>query len=1047
MSRTKNITGLDAVLAHQRKGDFAAAEKECRALLDNEPENADAMYLLGCLLLQTGRAKPAVEQIDRAIAVAEKANRKPAPAWQVALGGARKSAGDTDGALAAFETALAADPNFVDARYWRAEILWALGRIDEAVEDLRAVLNQAPNHQQAASNLGAALHQKGDIPGAVNVLRRAVELNPDHPGALFNLGLALKDSDNFEAALAPLRRSLQLAPDNLNGCILLVSTLIAAARIEEAEGFIETGLSRWPDNNALMSYGGAARLAVGDGEGAREILRKVLDLDPGCVPAHLYFAEADGDMDDESRIAQVETALAQKGLPPHESSALHFVAGRRYVKSGKYEEGFAHYEQGNARKREALALLGRSYDPAREERVVNELMSGFGADAFAKEGGSDSELPVFIIGMPRSGTSLVEQILASHPEVGGGGELQHLNNAAARLRQEAGYPLQPVSGANLREIAKAYLERLKETDGDAVRITDKMPTNFRILGLAARLFPNSRIIHVRRHPMDIGLSSYFQNFYGTGNVFIYSFDWFAHYYDEYRRLMEHWRTVLPVNMLELDYEALVADQESESRRLVEFLGLEWDEACLEFHKTERPVVTASQTQVRRPMYNSSVGAWKRYEKQLQPLARALASPAAAVGDVRKEPSTAMPEKSNLIVGERPAFADIIHPVTPDVFFSEYYGKKPLHIQGGAEKFSNVMSWDILTGILNMTAVWSSASLQLVLDKDELAPARYSRPGKNRDGHEIMQPDSEKVMALLKSGASLVANDIDSLTPALSGFAAALEKAVSGKAQANLYCSWREWQAFGSHFDTHDVFAMHVAGEKLWNLYETRADTPVAHPEFKSYGQEWHDKNRGEVAQQVVMRPGDLLYLPRGLYHDALATSNGTIHIAFGLTHVIGLDVLSMLSTMAVADPAFRANMPRPEDGEAATAAWLEALGGKLAEYSKNNEALAAMRAFQRDFRYTRGGFALPVQAPGRRFAVRVRDLKVEERDGAWVLTGTKGSAPIPAGMDRQVAWVVGRRGFTDGDFAEAFPETADETREQVLKDLANMNVVADETGK
>jgi ribosomal protein L16 Arg81 hydroxylase len=270
----------------------------------------------------------------------------------------------------------------------------------------------------------------------------------------------------------------------------------------------------------------------------------------------------------------------------------------------------------------------------------------------------------------------------------------------------------------------------------------------------------------------------------------------------------------------------------------------------------------------------------------------------------------------LVVGEGPAFADLLHPVTEEEFFSGYHGKKFMHIQGGARKFQNVMSWDILSGILNQTVIWTSKSLMLVLDNDVVSEAAYCQPVTNRDGFEVMQPDSGKVMALLRRGASLVANDIDSLSPVMSGVAAALENRLSGKVQANLYCSWREHQAFGSHFDTHDVFAIHVAGEKLWNIYETRMDDPIAHPKFKSFGQEWHDRNRGKVAAEVLMRPGDLLYIPRGLYHDAMATSDGTIHIAFGVTHVIGLDVLEMVKATVVDDPAFRRNMPRADEGEA-----------------------------------------------------------------------------------------------------------------------------------
>ncbi|MEE8444052.1 MAG: sulfotransferase, partial [Alphaproteobacteria bacterium] len=1005
----KPKNGLRAAEAARQKGDLAGAERICRAVLKQQPGDPDALFMLGNLLMQTGRAGKAIDSLEKALGEAGRSGRRPNPLWVLMLGGARKESGDLAGALEAFEEALRLDPDNVDARYWRADSLWTLGRVDEAIEDLRAVLQKAPNHPRAGSNLGAALQNKGDVPGALDALEKTLAIHPDSPEALFNYGAALRDADAFERAAQAVDRSLQLQGDNLEGHLLLVSILIALAQLKEAKTVIAEGLKRWKDDPVLLSHRGIIMEVEGDQDGARKVLRRALRIDPACVPAHWAFATCGGDLDDPAHIDQIETLIGGGALPPDQESLLHFTAGLRCLKAARDEEGFAHYDKGNALKREWLASLGKRYDPEDEERNTDEIIHGSGVAAFAGPGGSLSEKPVFIVGMPRSGTSLTEQILASHPQVFGAGELRDINSIAVKLRQTGGTALTRIPRNILKEGAEAYLARLLEIGGESLRVTDKMPTNFLNLGLIARLFPNARVIHTRRDPMDTGLSCYFQNFQGGGNSYVYSLEFIAHFYQLYQKLMDHWRSVLPLKMLEIDYEALVGDQDGESRRLIEFMGLDWDDACLDFHKTERPVSTASKSQVRQPMYKTSVDAWRRFETQLQPLAKALGISATPAGDTGKQQETAMPGKKDFVVGERPSFADLLHPVTPETFFAEYYDRKPLHIQGGEGKFANVMSWEILSRILNMTAVWSSSSLQLALDREVVPPRRYCRPGKNRDGLDILQPDAEKVMALLRDGASLVANDIDTLAPTLTGVAAALEVAVSGKAQANLYCSWKERQAFDSHFDTHDVYAVHVAGEKLWRLYATRADAPIAHPDFKSYGQDWHDKNKGEVAQEIVMRPGDLLYIPRGLYHDALATSDGTIHIAFGLTYVIGMDVLAMLSTLAVADPAFRANMPRPGDGGEAAAAWLKSLGGRLADYSAREEAIQAMGKFQGDFRNPRAGFALPVEAPGRHFAVRGRSLKVEQQNGAWVLSGTAGAAPVPPGLDRQVSWIVDRR--------------------------------------
>jgi ribosomal protein L16 Arg81 hydroxylase len=401
-------------------------------------------------------------------------------------------------------------------------------------------------------------------------------------------------------------------------------------------------------------------------------------------------------------------------------------------------------------------------------------------------------------------------------------------------------------------------------------------------------------------------------------------------------------------------------------------------------------------------------------------------------------------KDTVTVGETPSFADLLHPVTEQEFFADYYGKKFLHIEGGAHKFERVMSWDILASLLNQTAIWSSKSLMLVLDNDVVPAKAYCAPATSRDGQEILQPAAEKVMALLRRGASLVTNDIDSLTPVLCGVANAMENRLAGKVQSNLYCSWKQHQAFGSHFDTHDVFAIHVAGEKLWNIYETRMDDPIAHPKFKTYGQDWHDKNRGAIAQQVLMKPGDLLYLPRGLYHDAMATSDGTIHIAFGVTHVIGLDVLDMVQATVVNDVEFRRNMPLPEEGQEAVAAWLEKLGERVAELLRSPDAVQGMIGFQREFRYPRGGITLPVQPPGRRYRLSAKDLSVVQKDGQWLLAGGKRAVPIPPGHEEVVSWVLARPGFNEESLAEAFPLMERPALQKTLEALEGMKVIGPE---
>ncbi len=347
-----------------------------------------------------------------------------------------------------------------------------------------------------------------------------------------------------------------------------------------------------------------------------------------------------------------------------------------------------------------------------------------------------------------------------------------------------------------------------------------------------------------------------------------------------------------------------------------------------------------------------------------------------------------------------SFADILAPMTPEEFFAEYYGRKLLHVPGTPQKFASIMSWAKLGDILNMTGIWSSVSLLMVLDRETLAPQEYCRPAFDRGtGAQVLQPDPARVQDLMRRGATVVCNDIDTLNPGLAAVARVLEETLEAKVQANLYCSRQLRQAFDAHIDTHDVYAVHVEGEKLWRIYERPLEDPIAHPDFKTFGQAYHDEAKGKVQMELTLRPGDFLYLPRGLYHDALAFTPGCIHIAFGVTPVIGLDYLSAVFERAVHESLFRANMPRlsAAGGEEAFAAHLRKLAGRLGEMAAEAEMIDRFKEFQRRFKYPRGGFDLPggVTSPG--FCVTAKGLNVARRGDGWALEGAAGTLPIPPG--------------------------------------------------
>jgi ribosomal protein L16 Arg81 hydroxylase len=307
---------------------------------------------------------------------------------------------------------------------------------------------------------------------------------------------------------------------------------------------------------------------------------------------------------------------------------------------------------------------------------------------------------------------------------------------------------------------------------------------------------------------------------------------------------------------------------------------------------------------------------------------------------------------------------LFDPVAPGDFFATHFGRRPLHIPGRADKFASVMSWDDLNRILGMD-VWDANTLHLVLDKQRVPPAAYSQTILNRNQRQVLQPDAGRVMDLLRRGASLVLNNIETLHPGALAVAETIGSRLGAKVSANLYCSWQQRPAFDSHYDRHDVFALHVVGEKIWRVYEGRLDNPVEHAAFYNIPQSECDRLKGRVAQEVTMRPGDLLYLPRGQFHDALASSAASIHVTFGCGQPTGLDWLTHLWERAVHDPRFRADLPPAGDaaGEAALHAHVETLTQAVRDLALNPPGPAAAAAFRRGFGVKRHLFDLPNLIP------------------------------------------------------------------------------------
>jgi ribosomal protein L16 Arg81 hydroxylase len=392
------------------------------------------------------------------------------------------------------------------------------------------------------------------------------------------------------------------------------------------------------------------------------------------------------------------------------------------------------------------------------------------------------------------------------------------------------------------------------------------------------------------------------------------------------------------------------------------------------------------------------------------------------------------------------FDDIMAPLGLERFFEEYDGRKPLHLKGHADKFAEVMTWDKLNELLSQATIWSQSSLKLVLDREPIAAGRYCSTAAGRDGGQVLRPDPNKVKDFLRRGATLVANDIDHLNSGLTAFAETMEQALGGKVQGNLYLSSRRRQGFAAHFDTHDVFAVHVEGTKTWHIYEGRAADPIAHAMFKSYGQEHHEQAKGKLLMDVHMEPGDLLYLPRGQYHEAVADEGGAVHIAFGITYLIGLDVVSTLYERMMYEPVFRANLPRLDAAsDRALADRLRLLADGIARVLAEPKTVEQIKVMQRGFHYPRNAYDLSellTESAEDRYRVRAAGIRLVQQGGRFGLVreGTRAATEVPADVSALVGWVLERKQFSRGELARAFPERNAGQLDQLMRDLGAMRL-------
>lgn len=609
---------LQQGLDHHRAGRLREADAQYRAVLKEEPRHPDALYLMGVLALQVGDAQAAVRLFTEATAV-----RPGDPEVRNMCGEAQRELGDPDAAIACYREALDIDPRHAGAWNNLGNACRDAGDIAGAVEAYERALAIDPDLPMAHNNLGVVLKSRGRIGEAIRHFEKALAVAPDYAEAGLNLGNALRLAGRREEAIRQLKQLIALHPGTALAHLSLGVVYDEIGRPGEAVTRYEKALALRPDYPEAYNNLGNALDQLGRHEEAAGHFRRAVELRPGYAEAWRNLSRIrPGDIDPSA----LQQLLARQDLDAGDAVHCHFALGAVYREAGDHDRAFEHYASGNRLKRAAL-----NYDADRVDADIERLERVFDAGYFERVRGlgSDSRRPVFVLGMPRSGTTLVEQILASHPGVHGAGELDTLRQFEASIARSLGgsrpYPecLEEAGAGLIREYADRYLAVLERIDPRARRVTDKMPGNFLRIGLIRTLLPQARIIHVRRAPLDVCVSNYL-HYFATGNEYAFDLAELGRYYLAYERLMAHWAAVLPDEaMLTVRYEELLADQEAVSRRMIDYLGLEWSDACLEFHRTERPVHTFSSLQVRRPIYASAVGRWRAYRQHLGPLIELL----------------------------------------------------------------------------------------------------------------------------------------------------------------------------------------------------------------------------------------------------------------------------------------------------------------------------------------------------------------------------------------------------------------------------------------
>ena len=615
-------SNLGEILRQNGRLDEASAELEKALQLD--PNNAQTLNNLGIISYETRDIDEAVDYYRRALKI-----RADMPEAHNNLGNALRLKGDVDGAFQAYQDALTYRAIYPEAYNNLGTLLQQDRKLEEAEHAFRKATQQNPRYVEAHNNLASLLLVQGKEVDGLRVLGDVLKFAPTSVKTLLLTARTQLKRGAHQAAEQASRLALKQEPENAEAMTVLGQTLHETDRYDEAMPLLEKAVAAAPNNPEALNFYGVALKSVGKLDEAKEYILKALKLNDSMFGAYanlndlIDFSEGFG----EELFNRMETIFQSAKNPEADMFLpLHFAYAKALDDRGQHEKALEHYIIGGRMKRRQL-----DYKEEDTHGFFDAIRAAFPKTTFENRPyeGLDDDRPVFIVGMPRSGSTLVEQILSSHPDVYGAGEVKHLSRAIGLLRDR--FPSLPkypdmakkMNAAQYDIVAKNYQTAIEKGAGSAKKITDKLLTNYFFLGFINLLFPKAKVINTLRDPVDTCLSG-FTKLFKDDMPHSYDLNELGRYYGKYREIMDYWKDVLPKDFITtVVYEDVVADTEKEARRLIDFLGLEWNDKCLEFHKSSRPVKTASVAQVRKPIYTSSVKRWAKYGSGLQPLVDAI----------------------------------------------------------------------------------------------------------------------------------------------------------------------------------------------------------------------------------------------------------------------------------------------------------------------------------------------------------------------------------------------------------------------------------------